>query len=49
MFALPAAMFSFDGFTHAATMQNEAKTKNTFKNALIISVVFIVGIYLISS
>lgn len=44
--ALPGVMFSFDGFVFAAAVQNEAKTKNTFRNALALGMIFVIVIYL---
>lgn len=47
--ALPAAMYSFDGFTHSAVLQSEATNKRTYKTSLTIGMIFIVTIYLASS
>lgn len=47
--AVPSVMYTFDGFAHSAALQNEAKTKNTYKFSLICAIIFIVFIYLISS
>lgn len=45
----PTVMFSYDGFLFAASLQNEAKKKSTFKTAAITGVVFIILIYLLMS
>jgi amino acid transporter len=49
MVALPSAMYSFDGFTHSAVLQSEAKSKNTYKVSLTFAMIFIIGIYLLAS
>ena len=46
---LPGILFAFDGFLYANSMSNETKTKNTFKHAIIISVVIITLIYILFS
>ncbi|BDV02171.1 MAG: putrescine/ornithine APC transporter [Candidatus Hepatoplasma vulgare] len=45
----PTVMFSYDGFLFAASLQNEAKKKSTFKTAAITGVVFIILIYILMS
>ncbi len=47
--ALPAAMYTFDGFAHSAILQNEAKSKTTYKTSLAIGMIIIVVLYLLSS
>ncbi len=46
---LPGILFAFDGFLYANSMSNETKKKNTFKNAIIISMVLITLIYILFS
>ncbi len=43
--SLPGVMFAYDGFVWAAALQSEAKTKNTFKTALIIGVLLVCFLY----
>ncbi len=47
--ALPSVLFAFDGFIYSATLQNEAKSKNTFKISLVFGILLIVILYLIHS
>ena len=44
--AIPAILFSFDGFIYAANLQNEMKDKNKFPKAMVVSMVIISVTYL---
>lgn len=43
---LPAILFAFDGFLFASSLSNETKSKNTYRNAAIISIFIITFIYI---
>ncbi|NOQ50425.1 MAG: amino acid permease [Mycoplasmataceae bacterium] len=49
LMALPAVLFSFDGFLYADSLSLEAKSENTYKNALIISMIVTILIYILYS
>ncbi|NQX83120.1 MAG: APC family permease [Mycoplasmataceae bacterium] len=42
---IPAILFSFDGFLFAGALSKESKSPTTFRTAFIISIIFIVVIY----
>ncbi len=46
---LPGVLFAFDGFLYANSLSNETKSPNTFKRAVIISIVIITLIYILFS
>lgn len=45
--AAPGILFAFDGFIFAANLQKEAKTKQTFKKALLIGMIGVSAFYLL--
>ena len=45
--AMPAILFSFDGFIYAANLQNEMKDKKKFPKAIFISLIIVVMIYIL--
>lgn len=46
---LPAILFSFDGFLFADSLSTEAKKPKTYQTALIISILFVIAIYIFFS
>ena len=46
---MPPILFSFDGFVFAGTLSKEAKSESTFKFSFIISMLFIITIYILFS
>lgn len=46
MLAMPAILFTFDGFVFSASMQNEAKSHKTFMAAWIGGMIFVAAIYI---
>lgn len=46
MLAMPAILFTFDGFVFSASMQNEAKSHKTFMAAWIGGMLFVAAIYI---
>lgn len=49
MLAMPAILYTFDGFLYGASMENEAKNKNTFIIAFVGGMVFVALIYVLYS
>lgn len=49
LMTIPAILFSFDGFLLAGALSKESKTPTTFKTAFIVSMIFIIAIYLLFS
>lgn len=49
LLTLPAILFSIDGFAAAGGLSNEAKSKNTFRIAFVVSMLFIIVVYILYS
>lgn len=47
--SLPPILFAFDGFLFASNLQQEAKSKNTFRTAFVLGILIIILIYMITS